>query len=84
MIIKCTGETGRDAYRRNRASWNNETIGGESVKGETTVIANAVCRALKAQKSRHSIVDRSFVAGEFPRSSDKGIASLNCGSVNIF
>lgn len=28
MIIKCTDETGRDAYRRNRASWNNEAIGG--------------------------------------------------------
>lgn len=30
---------------------------GESVKGETTVIANA---GPKAQKSRHSIVDRSL------------------------
>lgn len=55
---------------------------GESVKGETTVIANAVCRtrALKAHKSHHSIVERSFDAGEFPTSSDKGIVSLNCKS----
>lgn len=87
MIIKCTGETGRDAYRRNRASWNNEAIGGIRERRDH---GNRECGLSNAEPLRPTSLitrslSRSFDAGEFPTSSDKGIVSLNCKSgVSIY
>jgi len=75
MIIKCTGETGRDAYRRNRASWNNEAIGGIRERRD------------HGNRERGPLRPRSLVTRSVglslensPGGSDKGIASLNCKS----
>lgn len=63
MIIKYTGKTGRDAYRRNRVSWNNEAIGRILEKGQITV----AYWALKAQRLHCLIRDRSIFLYKFLR-----------------